>query len=208
MNSIDPQIQSLVDVTGELYKRLGVKSVSMDDVARAAGMSKKTLYQLVDNKEDLVALTMRIDFQNDLVIFDRHKRESADAIDEFLRNSRYFIREMREISPATLHDLRKYYPAVWKDTFESHHTAFTTNLTANLERGQEEGLYRHNLDKEVIATLYSGMMGLVIDRQVFPAHDRPLSEVIRQMTEYHFNGIVNPFGRERLEQYLNKESLA
>jgi hypothetical protein len=71
----------------------------------------------------------------------------------------------------------------------------------------EEGLYRDNLDPNVVATLYSGMMMMVIDRKVFPAYDRPLSDIIRQMTEYHFHGIVNQFGRERLEKYLNVEAL-
>jgi len=71
----------------------------------------------------------------------------------------------------------------------------------------EEGLYRNNIDPQVVATLYSGMMIMVIDRKVFPNYDRPLSEVIRQMTEYHFHGIVNQFGRDRLDQYLHKEAL-
>lgn len=179
----------------------------MDDVARELGISKKTLYQQVDNKEDLIYKAMCHEFEVDKQMFARHADEAADAIDEFLRNSRYFIREMREMSPTTLRDLQKYYPAIWRETFQHHHKTFQSDLIRNLERGMEEGLYRDDLDPDVIATLYSGMMEMVIDRQVFPSHERPLSEIIRQMTGYHFNGIVNQFGRERLDHYLNQEAL-
>lgn len=179
----------------------------MDDVARELGVSKKTLYQMVENKEDLIRQVMQGDFEADKQMFVRHAEEASDAIDEFLRNSRYFIREMRELSPATLHDLKKYYPAIWREMFQNHQREFQAGLARNLERGMEEGLYRDGLDPFVIATLYSGMMAMVVDRQVFPAHERPLSDIIRQMTGYHFNGIVNQFGRDRLDHYLNKEAL-
>ena len=202
--TIDPK---LYDTAISLFKRLGLKSVSMDDIARELGISKKTLYQLVSNKEELIEKVMTYDFEQDKAMFVRHADEATDAIDEFLRNSRYFIREMREVSPTTMRDLQKYYPKLWRDMFQAHHEQFQRDLVRNLERGMEEGLYRDNLEPEVIATLYSGMTGLVIDRQVFPNHERPLSDIIRQMTEYHFHGIVNQFGRERLEQYLRTEAL-
>ena len=207
MNELQEQKKALADTVVKMFKRLGIKSVSMDDVAREMGVSKKTLYQLVSNKEELVGMVMEEDFKKDMRTFAEHHDASADAIDEFLRNSRYFIREMREISPSTLHDLQKYYPTIWKGMVREHHIEFERKLALNIERGMEEGLYRSNIDPQVVSTLYSGMMMMVIDRQVFPNHDRPLSEVIRQMTEYHFHGIVNQFGRDRLDQYLHQEAL-
>lgn len=191
----------------QLFKRVGLKSVSMDDIARELGISKKTLYQMVDTKEDLIVRVMKHDFEADVALFTENNQQANDAIDEFLRNSRYFIREMRTISPTTLRDLQKYYPTIWKGVLQEHHAEFERSLACNIERGMEEGLYRDNLEPEVLATLYSGMMAMAIDRQAFPNHDRPLSSIIRQMTEYHFNGIVNQFGRERLDQYLSAEAL-
>lgn len=207
MNDVNYNTVLLTATAAAMFKRVGIKSVSMDDIAREMGASKKTLYQLVGNKEDLVGMVMEADFKEDVCRFIENHDRSTDAIDEFLRNSRYFIRQMREISPAALHDLQKYYPAIWKGMMQSHHEEFRIKLSENLERGMEEGLYRNNIDPNVVATLYSGMMAMVIDRKVFPAYDRPLSDIVRQMTEYHFHGIVNQFGRERLEKYLNEEAL-
>ena len=188
--------------------RIGIRSVSMDDIARELGISKKTLYQTVENKEELVHLVLEEDTRQDLCIMTDNRHEAADAIDEFLRNSRYFIREMRKVSPTAMHDLRKYYPDIWHNQVKAHQQEFHKGVRANIERGMEEGLYRHDIDAEVIANLYVGMTMMVIDRGVFPAQDRPLSDILHQHSTYHFNGIVNQFGRDRLDHYLKQEALS
>ncbi|MEM9929549.1 MAG: hypothetical protein AAF840_07010, partial [Bacteroidota bacterium] len=111
------------------------------------------------------------------------------------------------ISPATLRDLQKYYPHIWKGQMEAHHEEFRQSMVDNIERGMEEGLYRADLDAEIIATFYTGMMMLVVDTSIFPAHDRPLLTIVKQHGQYHLSGIVNQFGRERMELYLREESL-
>ena len=191
----------------DMFMRLGIKSVSMDDIAREMGVSKKTIYVEVSNKEELIKLVMEDDYQEDMNTLALNREEAVDAIDEFLRNSRYFIRQMRTMSPATLRDLQKYYPVIWKSLVQNHHLEFSKSLTANLERGLEEGIYRDDLDPIIIARFYSSMMMSVIDTSIFPAQERSISNIISQLSRYHFHGIVNQFGRERLDKYLNKEAL-
>jgi len=200
--------KQLIEKAAELFMRIGIRSVSMDDIARELGVSKKTLYQTVTNKETLIQLVLEDDTCKDIALLKDSRHASADAIDEHLRNSRYFIREMRKISPTAMHDLRKYYPEIFHNQVKTHREAFHRNVAENLERGMEEGLYRDDLDAEVIANLYAGMTAMVIDKGVFPAQERSLSEILHQHTMYHFNGVVNQFGRERLEQYLRQEELS
>ncbi len=197
----------LIEAARELFLRLGIRSVSMDDLARELGVSKKTIYQTVENKEELIELVLAEGTCRDITMLSRHRDEAADAIDEFLRNSRHFIREMRKIAPGALHDLRKYYPEMFRNKVQAHQTEFRRRVTENLERGMEEGLYRDDIDAEIIANLYVGMTMMVVDRAVFPAQERPLSEIIRQHSKYHFNGIVNQFGRDRLDFYLKQEDI-
>ncbi|MEM9259152.1 MAG: TetR/AcrR family transcriptional regulator, partial [Bacteroidota bacterium] len=146
MNETAEIKQQLIQTADEMFMRLGIKSVSMDDIAREMGVSKKTVYQVVDNKKSLVRLVMEEDACKDVEVIKENHEQSKDAIDEFLRNSRYFIRQMREISPATLRDLQKYYPDIWKEQLQAHHAEFTQSIADNLERGMEEGLYRDDLD--------------------------------------------------------------
>ncbi|MEL7162402.1 MAG: hypothetical protein AAFN92_16710, partial [Bacteroidota bacterium] len=94
-----------------------------------------------------------------------------------------------------------------KKQVEKHHADFRQTVVENLDRGMEEGLYRNDLDPEIVADFYTGMMFMIIDTTVFPAQDRNLSDILRQHSEYHFNGVANQFGRDRLEKYLRQESL-
>ncbi len=207
MNENETIKEKLVQTANDMFMRLGIKSVSMDDIAREMGVSKKTIYALVDNKQSLVELVVENDACKDIEVLTANHLAARDAIDEFLRNSRYFIRQMRQISPATMRDLQKYYPNVWKEQVEAHHDEFRHSIAANLERGMEEGLYRNDLDSDIIARLYVGSMMSIIDRTIFPATDRPLIDIISEHARYHFNGITNQFGRERLELYLREEEL-
>lgn len=207
VNENDNNREQVIQAAHSMFMRLGLKSVSMDDIAREMGVSKKTIYQVVENKEQLIQLVMEQDACKDLRIINQNHLEAKDAIDESLRNSRYFIRAMREISPTTLRDLQKYYPSIWKEQMEAHHAEFRNSIARNIERGMEEGLYRDDLEADLIAQLYVGMMMMVIDKNIFPAQDRSVSDIISQLSRYHFHGIVNQFGRDRLDKYLNKEAL-
>ncbi|PPK85581.1 TetR family transcriptional regulator [Neolewinella xylanilytica] len=200
--------QKLVNSARELFKRIGIRSVSMDDIARELGVSKKTLYQLVDNKEQLVRMVMAEQTCGDLKVLDQHRDEALDAIDELLRNSRYFIRSMRSISPTAVHDLQKYYPDIFHSRVKDHHQVFLDRVKDNLNRGIAEGIYRSDIDAEVIAQLFVGTTAMVMDRSVFPAHERPLSLILHQHSTYHFNGIVNEAGYERVKTYLQQEDLS
>lgn len=199
--------KKLIDTASEMYLRLGIRSVSMDDVAREMGVSKKTIYTLVDNKDQLVKLVMHEDTCKDVEVLERNRANSRDAIDELLMNSRYHIREMRNVSPATINDLQKYYPETWSKEVRGHQVNFEQSIRENLERGMEEGLYRDDLDSAIIAKFFVASVVMMIDRQIFPAQERPLSTIIRQHFIYHFNGIVNQFGRDRMDEYLKQEAL-
>ena len=207
VNEILTTKRQLIRTAHDMFMRLGIKSVSMDDIAREMGVSKKTIYVEVSNKEELIKLVMEDDYCEDMKTLALNRGEAVDAIDEFLRNSRYFIRQMRAMSPATLRDLQKYYPVIWKSLVQNHHLEFRKSLTVNLERGLEEGIYRNDMDSIIIARFYSSMMMSVVDTSIFPAQERSISDIISQLSRYHFYGIVNQFGRERLDKYLNKEAL-
>ena len=207
MNETEVLQEKLITTATEMYMRLGIRSVSMDDVAREMGVSKKTIYTVIDNKEQLVQLVMECDTRRDLAVMDENKAKSRDAIDELLLNSRYHIREMRNVAPATINDLRKYYPEIWHGLMQPHQNYFEQSIRDNLERGMEEGLYRDDIDSAVIAKFFVASVIMMIDKQIFPAHERPMSDIIRQHFIYHFNGIVNQFGRDRMDEYLKQEAL-
>ena len=190
-----------------LYTRYGLKSVSMDDVARKVGISKKTLYQHFAKKEDLIKEVMQCNFEEDLEHFAASLNDSTDAIDEFLRNSRYFIREMRQISPTLFYDMQKYYGNIWLEQAKAHMSYFEKSMQDNIERGISEGLYRDDLIPSVISRIYQSTVMALLDTSIFPAHEISLDRIIQQKSLYHLYGIVTSAGRDRLLEHLDREQL-
>jgi AcrR family transcriptional regulator len=187
-----------------LFMRFGLKSVSMDDVTRELGISKKTLYQYFQSKEDLVLLTIQ-QHQNDQKKSLAHiLKHSGDALQEMFGFARHFIVQLRQMSPATIFDLKKYYPDIWHLVQQSQREYIYDILVKNMSRGKMEGLYRTNLHDDILARLYLGSVLLLLDDSFFPNQNYHWDKLYREFIEYHLRGIASSEGLEKLQDYLNE----
>ncbi|MEM6877869.1 MAG: TetR/AcrR family transcriptional regulator, partial [Bacteroidota bacterium] len=190
-----------------LFMRYGLKSVSMDDVARKLGMSKKTLYQHFESKETLIKEVMVCNSEKDMEHFVGNMQNSSDDIDEYLGNSRYFISEMRQISPTLFYDMQKYYGGIWQQQKQSQMGHFDELIKQNILRGQEEGLYIDDMHADVIMKMHNQTIMAIVDTSLFPAMENSMEELIRQHALYHLRGILTEAGRKRLQEHLKREEL-
>jgi len=184
--------------------RFGLKSVSMDDVTRELGISKKTLYQYFQSKEDLVLQTIQqhqLDQKNSIAPTLKY---AADALQEMLGFARHFMVQLRQMSPATIFDLKKYYPEIWHIAEHSQREYIYAILVQNMSRGKQEGLYRDNLHEDILARLYLGSVRLLLDEAFFPNQNYHWDKLYREFIEYHLRGIASAKGLEKLQHYLNE----
>ncbi len=186
------------------FNRHGFKSVTMDDIARELGMSKKTLYQVVSNKVELIDLTLECDMTRDNAMVTEARQSATDAVDEMLRIARYFTEQMMDTSPAAIYDLQKYYRPSWERLDAHHNGKMIEHVRANLRRGQEEGIYREDLHRELIAHLFVQAPQAFMDQERFPLQQHEWDSVLNQFMRYHLNGVVNERGRDLLQAYLSK----
>lgn len=197
--------EKILDGAESLFMRYGIKSVTMDDISRELGISKKTLYQHVSNKADLITQIFGCRFEDEKEEVAQIHREATDAIDEILRIAKKVIRDLRNMSPAALYDLKKYYVAEWQ-AFEAHHQQFIyQQLRRNIETGQEQGLYRSDINPDIIAKLYVAKTSLVADEDLFPLSDYNLEELFRQYMKYHIYGIASAKGLRVLETHMDRD---
>ncbi|NRB64137.1 MAG: TetR/AcrR family transcriptional regulator [Saprospiraceae bacterium] len=187
----------------ELFMRYGIKSVTMDDVARELGISKKTLYQHVSNKADLLKQMFGCFTEEEEQEVEKIHDESTDAIDEMLRIAKMAIRQLRRVTPVAIYDLSKYYTREWR-AFQRDHQQFRYQIVVrNLREGMAEGLYRENLDPDIVAKLYIGNDSIV-DEKIFPAFEYQLEALFRQYFLYHIHGIASAKGLAVLEKHMDR----
>ncbi len=185
----------------ELFCEQGIKGVSMDDIAQHLAMSKKTIYKWYSNKDEVVYAAVK-GFLDKM----GHDSEcclsnSENAVAQ-LFNIMQTVRQLFvSIRPAVFHDLRKYHPSAWK-LWQDHKCSFMLgSIKQNLRQGIAEGLFRKDLDIEIVARLRMNMVELPFDPHVFPQHEFNLQQVQQETLELYMLGIATLKGHKLINEY-------
>jgi len=192
------QTENLLTTARDFFMQYGIKSVSMDDLSSKLGISKKTLYQVVENKKDLVmkVIDNHIEIQNEEMV--NILAADHDAIDEMLDFARYLIGLLKNLRPGVTYDLQKYYPEAWNKIQTLHHETINKIILANIKKGIKEGVYRKNINPEIIAKLYLTQALQLTDEKLFPLNKYTMESLIREFIGYHFYGIASVDGFKKL----------
>jgi AcrR family transcriptional regulator len=185
----------------ELFKKYGVRSISMDDIARHLSVSKKTLYQHYADKEDIVTMACKAHLEKNAEEFDHIRNTAKNAIDELAKLSVCLKRNMQELNPSLLFDLQKYHPRAWAEWVNHKNKFIRCAVVRNLLQGIEEGYFRPEIDAEVIASVRLELVQLGFDEEIFPRERYRLPEVQMQIFDHFVYGLVTDKGRKLYQKY-------
>ena len=172
----------------DLFIRLGVKSVNMDDVAKHLGISKKTLYQHVDNKEDLVEKSFLHHHCYLKQIIEGVCEKHENAIDEVFEIDEICCKTMKHNHPSLLVNLKRHYPKVWGFMDDFKKKSIFKTVKNNLERGIKQGLYRSDIDTNIITKFMINRLDGLVNEEIFP------------LTKYNFKQLLKE--KERRSKLL------
>ena len=183
-----------------LFMRNGIKSVSMDDIAAGLAMSKKTLYKWFANKDEMVGAVMAQHLDRVQGECTNAGRHAANAVEEMLNISRWAEEQFGQIHPSIFFDLRKYHPTAWA-LFGAHKNTFILDqITQNLRRGMAEGLFRPDLDVEVLARLSLAQIELAFDPELYPPGQFAPVRVNRVFDEHFMLGVATLKGHKLINR--------
>jgi AcrR family transcriptional regulator len=184
-----------------LFLRDGIKSVSMDDIAASMAMSKKTLYKWFENKDQIVLAVMSKHLSKAQGECTTVAAGAANAVEEMLTISRWADEQFSDIHPSIFNDLKKYHPAAW-DLFGEHKNTFILDqITKILRRGMAEGLFRPDLDVEVLARLSLAQIELAFDPVLYPTSQFSPVRVNRVFDEHFLLGVASLKGHKLINAY-------
>src|SRR5687768_17399717 len=119
----------------DLFTKYGVRSISMDDIARHLSVSKKTLYQHFADKEDIVTMTCKAHLERNNKEFDQVRDNAKNAIEELANLSICLKRNMQDMNPSLLFDLQKYHPRAWGVWLNRKNKTIRELVVRNLRQG-------------------------------------------------------------------------
>ena len=198
--------EKIVAGAAELFMRFGVRSVTMDEVARELGMSKKTLYQSFSNKDELVVEVSKLHIQMEREQFEEVEKSASDAIDELYRITSCLRKMMQGLNPSLLFDLQKYHPDAWQMFLNFKHDFIKTAVARNVKNGIDEGNYRKEINPEVMARMRMEQVQTVFDPKVFPSQEFDLVEVQLQVLDHFIHGLLSDQGKIKFKEYQLKQS--
>lgn len=194
----------MIGKISELFHRYGIKSVTMDDVARELSISKKTLYEQFADKSRLIRAVIEHEFSCQKKKFDLEEHHPDNALEEVFLIYRHYSQMIKEQYPSFEFDLRKYYPEIYADLKTERRKRMLENSLKNIERGKEEGLYRQEIHEEIIAKLNILRVECLIDTDLFSNEELFSHEFGLEMFLYHLHGIVSEKGSKYLTQHINQ----
>lgn len=189
----------------EVFMRYGVKSVTMDDLAKSLGVSKKTIYKYYSDKNDLVKHIVKAKTQLDKTVCESSKLQAVNAIDELILISKSVSDMFGQLHTSVFFDLKKYHREAW-DIMEAHKNDYVRHqIIDNIQRGISEGLYRKNLDSNIISTVYLTTMDAIFDGLSFNQSNINLSTILIEVIRFQIRGMANDRGLSYLKERLKME---
>ena len=176
----------------------------MDDISHELGISKKTLYQFVSDKDELVSKVVDYILNNTMCHFDRIRSTSANAIEELFEVNRFVHSVMKKYSPSFEYDLRKYFPDTYQILVKTKRDKMYDSVLDNIRKGKAEGIYRKDMNEEVIAKVHVSRMENLHDNTMFTIEEMTRGNIFREIFVYHIRGMANEKGLKILERNMHR----
>src|ERR1035438_1244916 len=138
--------ERILTAAKELFWKYGIKSITMDDIGKELGMSKKTIYTYFKDKDAVVLEISKNEFNLRKKECDEICSQSKNAIHEIILMMKQMGQMFSVMHAKLFYDLQKYHPDAWQVFNDFKVNYILQSIEKNLKRGIEEGLYRPELN--------------------------------------------------------------
>ncbi len=196
--------EKILDKASDMFLNLGFKSVTMDDIAQELGMSKKTIYAHFSTKLKLVQATSFyiLDKVNNTIC--KVCAGNHNPIEELFTIKSMIKDQLKGERSSPKYQLQKYYPKVYKQLKDKQFDLMNDCIVQNLERGIKDGIYREEINIDLIKRFYFNGSSSLSDIELFPQDTYSLSAIKDAFIEYHVRAISTEKGLKILSNILEK----
>lgn len=199
---MDEKFERILSESLRLFMKNGIRSITMDDIAKELGISKKTIYQYVANKTELVEKVLAYMSEQERIVCIDGDTTKMNAIDILLTVSRNVSRQLKDFNPINAFELQKYYPAIFREFVIRKRDHVFLQVKRNFEQGISEGLYRIDLNIDLVARLYVQKLEDVHNQEFLESVNFGFEKVFEVMFDNHIRGIANADGLAYYENQI------
>lgn len=199
--------EDIIKKSADLFLSLGFKNITMDDIASAMGISKKTIYTHFSNKTELIeTVTFSVlDYFHENI--EKINQKAINPIEELYDIKMFVMHYLRKERGSAQFQLKKYYPKIFEQLELKKFEKMHSSVEKSLIKGIKLNLFRSNIDVGFISRVYLIGMSGIRDTNVFPENKFNKSYLMESYLEYHLRAIATEKGLKVLNKYThNKKS--
>lgn len=192
----------IISESDKLFCQFGLKGVTMDDIAKHLGMSKKTIYSHFDDKNDLVNIVIEQSLNSNKILINETIKKSDNAVQETFISLLNIKAQLSDINPSLFYDLQKYHPQAWLFFKNFREKYLFTTIHDNLKRGIAEGYFRKDIKADILTQMRLEQMDLIFSNSASYTNGKyGIAHVMAELTEHFLYGICTLKGHKLINKY-------
>jgi len=185
----------------ELFFKYGIKSITMDDIAKHLGISKKTIYQFYSDKNEVVEILMIQRMKLNELEFKQITEQTDNVIEEVLAMMKHIGIMFSQMNPNLFYDMQKYHPNSWKLFKQFKEECIERMVEESVKRGIKQGFVRADINTKIIARLRMQEVEMGFDPQTFPPDRYEIVDVQLALLDHFLHGICTLKGHKLINKY-------
>lgn len=195
--------ERIIDESAKLFFKFGIRNVTMDDIAVSLGISKRTVYEVFKDKTELIETCLRYLSEKQEERNHKVMADSANVVEAIITLMKDGIKAINVINPVFFYDIRKYYPKIWTTLYEENQKRNYNNIYRQLRKGINEGLFRKEIDVEIVTKLFQAQVNMLSDQTIFPPEQYRYADLFENLMVNFVRGISTQRGIELVDSMLD-----
>ena len=186
--------ERILTAAEQLFWKYGVRSVTMEDIAKGLGISKKTIYQHFTDKEDILYQVIQEKINADMTEMNCMFTGVGNPIEELMMVLEMMRKNQHEVSPNLLIDIKRHYPqasALFRQHMDQH---IMKSILENIQKGVSQGLYRSDINPSILARMRVEQIELAFNNEFFPISQYSMLDVQRELMHHFVRGMLTEQG--------------
>jgi AcrR family transcriptional regulator len=201
---MNEKLIEIINQSCKMFAKYGIKSVSMDDIAKACGISKKTLYEHVEDKNELVNKVVTREFEENSHVPHSINMDDKNAIETLFILYKHALEFFKDFNFSMEFDLQKYYPSLYKKTKKNRRAKLYNKMFLNMTQGREQGFFREDFNIDIICKIHVIKIEALLQTDIFDADDYSTIDIFKELFLYHVYAIATPKGMDELNIRIRK----
>jgi AcrR family transcriptional regulator len=195
---LEQKRQIIVKSAMKLFQQKGIRDVTMDDIAHGLKMSKRTLYELFQDKENLLLYCVQTEGIKQRERLREYVAKASNVLEPVLYDLNFKMEALSKVAPSYFSDLRRYPKLV---AFMAEMRREQRDIAVNyLSKGVEQGLFRSDVNFEIVYNVITTQFDIMISSDEFRKHT-PF-ELFNNLVLNYFRGCATPQGVRIMDEFF------